>query len=276
MLTTPRRHLMLALAAAVTSLAAVTPSQAQITFYEHAGYHGRNFTTQTNVQDLQRRCFNDRASSAVVAGQLWEICENARFEGRCTVLRPGQYPSMAAMGLNDRVSSVRAVSRNARVDDSRYAPAPAVSRDFRRRGQERLFEAPVISSRAVFGTPAQRCWIEREQVQTSSNEPHVPGAIIGAVLGGVLGHQIGGGTGRDIATAGGVVAGAVVGSKVGRDREGNSYSTRDVQRCANATSPAQPAYWDVTYQFRGQDHRVQMTTAPGPTVTVNRQGEPRA
>jgi hypothetical protein len=40
-------------------------------------------------------------------------------------------------------------------------------------------------------------------------------------------------------------------------------------------SQAAPALWDVSYNFRGQDHRLQMTTPPGPTVTVNRMGEPR-
>jgi uncharacterized protein YcfJ len=32
----------------------------------------------------------------------------------------------------------------------------------------------------------------------------------------------------------------------------------------------------VTYEFRGQQHRVQMARDPGRTVTVNRNGEPRA
>jgi hypothetical protein len=36
-----------------------------------------------------------------------------------------------------------------------------------------------------------------------------------------------------------------------------------------------PAYWDVTYNFRGQEHRVQMSAPPGTTVTVNELGEPR-
>ncbi len=34
-------------------------------------------------------------------------------------------------------------------------------------------------------------------------------------------------------------------------------------------------YCDVNYRFRSLDHRVQMTSPPGSTVTVNRQGEPR-
>ena len=42
-------------------------------------------------------------------------------------------------------------------------------------------------------------------------------------------------------------------------------------------SPVQatPSYWDVTYDFAGQQHHVQMAAAPGRTVTVNAKGEPR-
>lgn len=261
---------------AIAALAAAAPALAQITFYEGPGFEGRAFTAQATVLDLRQSGFNDRASSAVVRSKLWEICEDAQFSGRCTVLRPGQYPSLAAMGLNNRISSVRAVARNARVDDSRYAPYPAVQGDYRRRNRERLFEAPVTSVRAVMGTPEQRCWIEREAVPVERHDARVPGAIFGAVIGGILGHQVGGGSGRDLATAGGAVAGAVIGSNLGRDRNGAATSTRDVQRCNGAPGPATPAYWDVTYQFRGQWHQVQLSEPPGATVTVNRQGEPRA
>ena len=100
----------------------------------------------------------------------------------------------------------------------------------------------------------------------------MPGAIIGGVLGGILGHQIGGGTGKDIATVGGVVGGAAVGANVGRNNP--SVSTRDVRRCENAPS-GPPQFWDVTYRFEGVDHRVQMTSPPGQTIAVNRNGEPR-
>ncbi|CAD5365928.1 exported hypothetical protein [Rubrivivax sp. A210] len=265
-----------ALALGLAGLTAASGSQAQVTFYEHDGFRGRSYTTTIPVPDLQRRGFNDRASSAVVTSDRWLICEDSRFEGRCTVLRPGQYPSLAAMGLNDRVSSVRSIGRRAQVDDDRYAPHPEVVGDFRRRDSERLFEAPVSSARAVFGAPAQRCWMEREQVSESRGDARVPGAILGAVIGGILGHQVGAGSGRDIATVGGVVAGAAVGSNIGRNQDGSRQVTRDVQRCADGPRPATPAYWDVTYRFRGQEHQVQLMAAPGPTITVNRLGEPRA
>ena len=97
------------------------------------------------------------------------------------------------------------------------------------------------------------------------------GAIAGALIGGVLGHQVGGGHGKDLATVGGAVAGGVIGSNVGRNGQTTS---QDVRRCENTTSGT-PAYWDVTYNFRGQQHQMQMTTPPGTTIAVNRDGEPR-
>lgn len=263
-----------ALAAALAAAFATSGALAQITVYEHDNYQGRNFTTQSAVRDLQQRGFNDRASSAVVGGgQAWEICENSAYGGNCRVLRPGQYASLSAMGMNDRVSSLRTIGRDMQPEPSRYAPEPVVSGDYRRRRGERTYEAAVSSAHAVYGPPEQRCWMEREQV--SGSDARVPGALIGAVIGGILGHQVGGGSGRDLATVGGAVAGGVVGSQVGRNQQVGGGS-RDVQRCSNAPGPSTPAYWDVSYEFRGTTHRVQLTAAPGPTITVNRQGEPRA
>lgn len=246
-----------------------------IIFYENEQFGGRSFDVDQQIGNLARFGFNDRASSAVVFGDRWEVCQNVRFQGRCAVLRPGRYPSLAAMGLNDQVSSVRTVVTNVRVEDNRYAPPPATVYDNRRRGNEHLYEATVTSVRAVVGTPEQRCWVEREQVSTGSGNASIPGALVGALIGGVLGHQIGNGRGRDFATVGGAVAGGAVGASVG-GRVGNNPQTQDVQRCAASPGQERPEFWDVTYVFRGQEHRMQMTSPPGPTVTVNEQGEPRA
>jgi outer membrane lipoprotein SlyB len=138
--------------------------------------------------------------------------------------------------------------------------------DYRRRPGETVYEVPVSSVHAVVGPDEKRCWIEREQVRGS---PSVGGAVAGAAIGGILGHQIGAGRGRDVATVGGAVVGGAVGANAGR-----STTTRDVQHCetvANAT----PDYWDVSYEFRGVEHHVQMTNPPGSTITVNRDGIPR-
>ena len=264
-------------ALAVSALTCATHVSAQvpprITFYERPDFQGRQFTTQRDVRNLERHGFNDRASSADVVGRRWEVCEDARFSGRCVILRPGRYPSLASMGVNNSISSVRLLTRGARIDDNRYAPEPPAvydGRDYRRRGGERLYEAPVVAVRAVVATPEQRCWIEQEQVPVE-RRPSVGGAVAGAVIGGILGHQIG--RGRDVATVGGAVAGGAIGSQVG-GRSGTEV--RDVQKCASVPS-ATPTYYDVTYNFRGQEHHVQMTAPPArQTVTVNDRGEPRA
>ena len=261
----------LAVAAAVSATHAV----AQVTFYGHDGFEGRSFTIQRQVGDLERYGFNDRASSVVVLNDRWEVCADAHYSGHRVVLRAGRYPSLAAMGMNDRLSSVRAVSGNVRVDDARYAPPPAPVYGNHRRDNDGLYEANVTSVHAVVGSVEQRCWIEHQQVAQERSGANVPGAIVGALLGGVLGHQVGGGRGKKIATAGGAVAGAAVGASVGRNG-GQQVRTEDVQRCDSTPSQSQPEYWDVTYDFRGQAHRVQMTSHPGSTVTSNRNSEPRA
>jgi uncharacterized protein YcfJ len=259
-------------ALAVVAMVMSAQAVAEITFYERENFRGQTFTTNRQVGNLERFGFNDRASSAVVLGEPWEVCDDARFGGRCKVLRPGRYPSLAAMGINDRISSVRDLDRSARIDESRYAPAPIAVYDNRRRNNERLYEANVTSSRVVVAAAEKRCWVEQEQVQGKPGY-NIPGAVIGGILGGVLGHQIGSGRGNDVATVGGVVGGAAVGANVNRDRQ---TQTQDVQRCENVPSQSQADYYDVTYNFRGQEHRIQMTTPPGSTVTVNEKGEPRA
>ena len=254
------------------------PVQAsQIVFYEHEGFHGRSFTADAPVGDFRRIGFNDFASSAVVRGERWEVCEDIGYSGRCVVLRPGQYASLASMGLNDGVSSVRAVNLSARIDDRRYAPPPVAVYDYGRRNDERLYQANITSVRAVVEDSGQRCWVEREQVvQEQRSGTNVPGALLGAVIGGVLGHQVGGGSGKDVATGIGVVAGAAIGANSGRSGGGQQVTTQNVQRCTSSPGQARPAYWDVTYNFRGVEHRMQMMTPPGATVSVNEQGEPRA
>jgi uncharacterized protein YcfJ len=252
------------------------PMAPQIVLYEHENFQGRTFATDHRVGDLNRVGFNDIASSAVVIGDRWEVCTDSQFNGRCMVLRPGRYPALGAFGLNDNISSVREVDREARFDDNRYAPpAPLPVYDARRREGEQTFEARVTAVRAVLATPQQRCWVEREQVVQNRNEPNAGGALAGALIGGIIGHQIGDGNGRDVATVAGVFTGAVVGANAGRDTS-QQVVTQNVQRCATAPQQARPEYWDVTYEFRGQLHRMQTTYAPGNVVLVNGAGEPRS
>lgn len=253
------------LAAAGVVLA--TQAAAQVTFYEGENFHGRAFTANQVIPDFAPTGFNDRASSAVVDRGNWQVCVDAQFEGRCVVLRPGSYPSLAAMRMDRRISSVRPVDWDARYEGDAPVPLAAPTYAYRQRPDEVLYQAPVTAVHAVMGPPEHRCWVEREQAGNSA--PNLGGAIVGGIIGGVLGHQIGGGVGRDVATAGGAVAGAAVGANVGR----GPYE-QDVQRCETVPSQA-PAYWDVVYNFEGVEHHVQLTAPPGPAITVNAAGEPR-
>ena len=257
------------------AIAFAAQAAAQVTFYEGEGFHGRAFTADRPIGNLERFGFNDRASSAVVERGRWEVCEHEQFGGQCVVLRPGSYASLEGMGMNNRISSVRPLNQNARYEREAPAPIPAPTYEYRQRPGERLYQVPVTSVRAVVGPPEQRCWVERHQVVEDRGGPNVPGAIIGGVIGGVLGHQVGSGRGRDVATAGGAVAGAAIGANTGRG--GQAVYDRDVQRCENVSSGARPEYWDVTYEFRGVQHHVQMSAPPPPgsTITVNEHGEPR-
>jgi uncharacterized protein YcfJ len=256
----------------MAAIALATQAAAQITFYEGEGFRGRTFTTDKQVGNFERFGFNDRASSAVVERGRWEVCEDARFQGRCVVLRRGSYDSLRGLGMENRISSVRPVTRDAPNAIAAPEPLAAPTYEYRQRPNERVFEAPVTSVRAVVGPPEQRCWVERQQVVEDRGNPNVGGAVLGGIIGGVLGHQIGSGRGNDAATVGGAVAGAAIGSQAGRD--GPVVSGQDVQRCATAPS-GPPQYWDVTYSFKGAVHRVQMQAPPGRTITVNGNGEPR-
>jgi uncharacterized protein YcfJ len=200
------------------------------------------------------------------------------------VVQPGNYDSLRSMGMSGRISSVRPVDSVARYDQvpapgygppAVYGPPPVVAAApaYASAPGEQLYQVPVSSVHAVVGPPEQRCWVEPGQAYQERRDVNVPGAIVGAVIGGVLGHQVGGGHGRDVATVGGAVAGGAIGANVGRGEQ--TVYSQDVQRCENVQGQMQPDYWDVTYNFRGIEHHVQLSSPPGPTLTVDDNGDPR-
>ena len=203
-----------------------------------------------------------------VVGESWQACDDAGFNGHCVFLRPGNYPNLAAMGMNDSISSVRMVPSGMPVADSGWAPMPSPAYDARPRPQEQLFQAQVIATHAVFGTPTQHCWVEQTEVKDERNK--VGGAVIGGILGGILGHNIARGNG---ATVAGALGGAVVGGAIGNNNAGTR--TEDIQRCRDVPASGPPQYWDTVYTFQGVEHHVQTTAPAGATITVNRFGEPR-
>jgi beta/gamma crystallin len=87
------------------------PAVGQVTLYEHSGFRGQSVTVDRPRRNLDRIGAGNAASSVVVAGEPWELCDGPGFSGRCVVLRPGRYTSLGSMGLNDAVSSLRPVQR---------------------------------------------------------------------------------------------------------------------------------------------------------------------
>ncbi|MFO1323485.1 MAG: beta/gamma crystallin-related protein [Burkholderiales bacterium] len=81
----------------------------EIILYQDDNFSGPRYTANSSVADLGGVGFNDRASSVTVRGGSWQLCADAYFRGSCITLGPGNYPSLAAMGLNDRVSSLREI-----------------------------------------------------------------------------------------------------------------------------------------------------------------------
>ena len=267
------RKLKLAASAALV-LATTTAMAAEITFYEREGFRGREYVTHGAMPNLPRMGFHRGVGSLVVRSGQWEVCEDVRFDGHCTLLRPGSYESLDQMGIDGRIASLRPLDVGRRDEERRAYRSEFQPDDrYRRHSDEEVFEVPVASVHAVVGPPEQRCWVERERVTQDRPRANVGGAIAGAIIGGIIGHQIGGGTGRDIATAGGAVAGGAIGANAGRGGGEAAYD-RDIRRCENVADTT-PDYWDVTYDYRGIIHHVQMTSPPGPTILVNREGEPR-
>lgn len=245
------------------SIAAWAPlAQAQVTFYEHEDFRGRLFNTPKRMGDLANAGFNDSASSIVVEGQLWEVCEDTRYRGRCRVLRQGRYHSLIAMGLNQRIASLRRVGLDEEVPLDRYAPAPAATRDYRRRPSELLYLASVTAARAVWRGLGQPCWVEDQDLPLG-DRPSI----------GIMDYQLDkdpNGLARP-----GPSHGAGFQAENGRDHFGQPLLRQEVPPCKDRPIDAAPLYWDLSYTFRGTSYSLQTLSPPGRSVFVNRYGEPR-
>ncbi len=202
---------------------------------------------------------------ATQAGAQITFYEGEGFRGRAFTA-DGTLWNFEPSGFNDRAASVAVQSGTWQVcEDAQFRGRCAILRPGNYPSLDRIgLDRRISSVRPVE---------ETGQVVENRGGANIPGAIVGGIIGGVLGHQIGGGHGRDIATAGGAVAGAAVGANTGRG--GSVAYDQDVQRCQNVPSSAQPDYWDVSYNFRGIEHRVQLSTPPGQTITVNENGDPQ-
>ena len=94
---------------AAIALVATCAVAGELTLYEGENFQGRNLTLRSDMRDLDRTQFNDRAMSLVIRDGVWEVCSDAQFRGHCATLQPGNYPVLEG-GLDRRISSVRQVA----------------------------------------------------------------------------------------------------------------------------------------------------------------------
>ena len=85
--------------------------------------------------------------------------------------------------------------------------------------------------------------------------------MLGALVGGLAGNSIGGGGGRAAATALGVFGGAIAGDRI---EGGGAQQVQNVQQCSTQTYYENlPAYYNVVYEYQGQQYNAQMANDPG-------------
>ena len=99
------------------ALLTTTAAMASVTFYEGENFGGRQVTMDGTVPNFVERGYNDRARSVVVEGAPVEVCVDINFNGGCTVLNPGRYPTLG--NLENQISSMRPVRDNRGGYDSR-------------------------------------------------------------------------------------------------------------------------------------------------------------
>ena len=91
-----------------------------ITVYEDRDFRGRNATFRDDVPDLRQAGMNDRIESLEVApGEMWEVCVDVYYRGRCQVF--SAYESdLRQRGWAREISSMRRV----RGGGGGYYPPP--------------------------------------------------------------------------------------------------------------------------------------------------------
>jgi len=107
------------------------------------------------------------------------------------------------------------------------------------------------------------------RTRESKDPNQITGTVVGAVIGGVLGNQIGKGKGNDVATVAGVVGGGVAGNQVQQKmQENNTYQETERQCVTVNDSHQEPAGFEVTYRYNGEDLTVLLNHDPGQRLSV--------
>ncbi len=93
--------------------AAIQGGQVDVTLYTGTNFNGRRLNVNTGIRNLSQvgGGFNDAISSIRVRSGAWIFCTNPNYQGNCTLLGEGNYPSVSNAGIrNNSLTSLRGVS----------------------------------------------------------------------------------------------------------------------------------------------------------------------
>ena len=122
--------------------------------------------------------------------------------------------------------------------------------------------------------PRQECRTEYVQVPVQQQRG-AGGGIVGGIVGGLLGNQVGSGSGRVAATAAGAIAGAMVGDRAENSNRPQGVQEQAVRQCRTVEAfESRTTGYDVTYEYRGQNHTAFMQRDPGNRIPLRVSVEP--
>lgn len=125
--------------------------------------------------------------------------------------------------------------------------------------------------------PRQECRTEYQQVPVQQQQRSAGGSIVGGIAGALLGSQVGSGNGKVAATAAGAIAGAMVGDRVDNNGRQNYNGVQEqaVRQCRTVDAfESRTIGYDVTYEYRGQNHIAFMQRDPGNRIPLRVSVEP--
>lgn len=159
-----------------------------ITVYENRDFRGKNATFRQDVPDLRRYGLNDKIESLEVApGEMWEVCWDANYGGRCQVFS-GFEPDLRQRGWANEISSLRRVRGGGGYPPPVYPPGrpePPIaqvgltlyaSRDYR--GANRVITGPVADLRSLgFNDQAESVRVPSREVWELCRDINFQGCI---------------------------------------------------------------------------------------------------
>lgn len=81
-----------------------------IRLFDGPNFTGQRFDTQSEIYDLSRQGFNDRASSIAIArGERWQVCIDSNYRSQCQVFDDSVRDLSLYGYFNNSISSVRPV-----------------------------------------------------------------------------------------------------------------------------------------------------------------------